>query len=100
MKKKTKSKLHLADILIVLFCLSGAAIFIFLFYRDLYSFTVRSDKQSIGYIADSARAIQRKFDDRVVWERISQNAELYNNDTIRTAELGSFGDSLQGQHRA
>ncbi len=87
MKKKIKSKWRLFDIFIIFFCLSGTLFFAYLFYRDLYSFTVRSDKQAIGVISSSERLIQRKFDDRVVWERVSQNAELYNNDTIRTSDL-------------
>lgn len=87
MKKKIKSKLHLADFLVTIFCLSLSAFFAYMFYRDLTSFTLRSDKKPIGHIYDSSRVIQRKFDDRVVWERVSQNAELYNNDTIRTSDL-------------
>ena len=87
MKKRTKSKFHLTSILIVLLCMSGTVFFAYLFYKDLNTFTVRTDKQPIGIISDSRRVIQRKFDDRVVWERVSQNAELYNADTIRTSDL-------------
>ena len=85
MKKKTKSKLHLSDVVLILICLSSALFFLYLFYKDLYSYTIRSDKKPIGEISFNYRTTQRKFDDRVVWERVNQNAQLYNADTIRTA---------------
>ena len=85
MKKKTKSKLHLSDVFLILICLSSAIFFLYLFYEDLYSYTIRSDRKPIGEISFNYRTTQRKFDDRVVWERISKNAQLYNADTIRTA---------------
>lgn len=86
MKKKTKSKLHLSDVFLVLICLSAALFFLHLFYKDLYSYTTRSDKKPIGKISYTYRTTQRKFDDRVVWERVAQNAALYNADTIRTTQ--------------
>ena len=40
---------------IIFFCLSGTLFFAYLFYRDLYSFTVRSDKQAIGVYYEQIR---------------------------------------------
>mgnify|MGYP002853453832 FL=1 len=87
MRKRTRFKSLLLDILVILLCLSAAAFFAWLFWNDLNSFTVRSDKPEIGTISIKHNIVQRKFDDRVVWERIANGTKLYYGDTIRTADL-------------
>lgn len=87
MRKRIRYKLLLRDLLVILFCLSGAAFFAYLFWQDLNAFTVRGDKTEIGTISFKHNVAQRKFDDRVVWERIATGTKLYYGDTIRTADL-------------
>lgn len=84
MKKKTKSRL--LDVFIVALCVAVSTSFLFLFWKDLNHSSVRKDKDSIATIAYKYKIAQRKFNDRVVWERLQQNAPLYNADMIRTAE--------------
>ena len=50
---------------------------------------MRSDKECIATLSYKYRISQRKYQDRAVWERLSQNSPLYNGDIIRTAELAS-----------
>lgn len=57
------------------------------FWKDLNLSTTRSDKDKIAVIHFKHKIAQRKFNDRVVWERLSQNSPLYNEDTIRTADF-------------
>lgn len=85
MKKKTRLKSRLIDIFIVILCLSVCVFSIYLFYKDLNSFTIRTDKDSIATIVFKQRIAQRKFSDRVVWERLQNNAPLYNEDVLRTS---------------
>lgn len=87
MQKRTKSKSRRNDVLVVFFCLLTASFFLYLFWRDLNAFTTRNDKENIGTISFKQKVAQRKFDDRVVWERVAQNTELYYGDTIRTADF-------------
>ena len=87
MRKRTRFKSLLLDLLVILLCLSAAAFFAWLFWQDLNTFTVRSDKTEIGSISTKYNVVQRKFDDRVVWERIANGTKLYYGDTIRTADL-------------
>ena len=87
MRKRTKLKSLFRDAFVVLFCLSAAAVFAYLFWQDLNTFTVRSDKAEIGFISLKQNVVQRKFDDRVVWERVTNETKLYYGDTIRTADL-------------
>lgn len=87
MQKKTRFKSPLRDALVISFCLSCAALFLFLFWRDLNSSTTRNDKTRIATISFKNRIAQRKFSDRVVWERVNQNSPVYDGDIIRTADL-------------
>lgn len=57
-----------------------------MFYKDINYTTVRDDKKSIGTIEYRYKIAQRKFSDRVAWERLQQNSFLYDGDTIRTAD--------------
>lgn len=97
MKKKVKSKLH--DALIVTLCTAVCVLSIFFFWKDLNRSSVRRDKDSIATIAYKYKIAQRKFNDRVVWERLNQNAPLYNEDIIRTADQSlatiTFKDGTQ-----
>ncbi len=87
MRKKTKFKSPVLDFFVVLFTLSVAGFFGYTFWKDLNSTATRSDKEKIAIITFKNRIAQRKFDDRVVWERIDKSTPLYNGDLIRTAEL-------------
>jgi hypothetical protein len=72
---------------VVVLCLSVAGFFGYTFWKDLNSTARRTDKEKIAIITFKNRIAQRKFDDRVVWERIDKSTPLYNGDLIRTAEL-------------
>ena len=87
MQKRIKFKSLLLDTFVSLLCLAIAAFFAYLFWQDLNAFTVRTDKTEIGVISFKHNVAQRKFDDRVVWERISNGTKLYYGDTIRTSDL-------------
>lgn len=85
MKKKIKLKLRLIDVFIVILCLSVFIFCIHFFWKDLNSYTTRNDKDAIATIVFKQRIAQRKFSDRVVWERLQNNAPLYNEDSLRTS---------------
>jgi len=84
MKKKTKSRLH--DLFIVVLCLSVFVFSIRCFWQDLNASSTRKDKEQIAVIEFKRKLAQRKFNDRVVWERLQQNSPLYDYDIVRTAE--------------
>jgi hypothetical protein len=87
MQKKTR--LRLVNSFFILFCTAACAFSLFLFWKDLNSSTVRSDKKKIASITFKQNIAQRKFSDRVVWERLQNNSPLYDADTIRTASQSS-----------
>lgn len=80
-------------------CLSVAGYFSYTFWKDLNSSASRSDKEKIAVITFKNRIAQRKFEDRVVWERIDKSTPLYNGDLVRTADLAeaviTFNDNSQ-----
>ena len=89
MRKRIRFKSLLLDLFVLLLCLSLAGGGAYLFWKDLNSSSVRSDKECIATLSYKYRISQRKYQDRAVWERLSQNSPLYNGDIIRTAELAS-----------
>lgn len=89
MQKKTKFKSPIRDFLVVLSCLGTAVFFTYLFWNDLNRSSYRTDKDTIATISFKNKIAQRKFSDRVVWERVNQNAPLYDGDIVRTADLSS-----------
>ena len=87
MRKRTKFKSPVRDFFVVVLTLSVAGYFSWIFWKDLNNSSSRSDKEKIAIITFKNRIAQRKYDDRVVWERIDKSTPLYNGDLIRTAEL-------------
>ena len=87
MRKRTKFKSPVLDFFVVVLTLSVAAYFGYTFWKDLNNSSSRDDKDKIAIITFKNRIAQRKYEDRVVWERIDKSTPLYNGDLVRTAEL-------------
>ena len=68
-------------------------------WKDLNTSQRRFDKEKIAVITFKNRIAQRKFEDRVVWERIDKSTPLYNGDLVRTSDLAeaviTFNDNSQ-----
>ena len=91
MKKKTRSRLSnslLLPFLITIFvCLIGATTNSWLFYTSFFRALTKQNEQPIATITFKYKTAQRKFLDRVVWDRLRQESPVYNGDTIHTAAL-------------
>ena len=57
----------------------------------------RGAKQ-IGTIIYKREVAQRKYASQVIWEDLEQNAPVYNNDTVRTAEMSEARINLNGTY--
>jgi hypothetical protein len=87
-KKSTSSRPPvLADVLVVLLCLAGTLGCLGLFQRDLFRTLSRLGEQPVGTITWKYKAAQRRFADRVLWDRLQLESPVYNGDLIRTAVL-------------
>lgn len=84
-KKRIRFKSILLDLFVASLCICAFFFSLKYFFIELNRNTVRTDISSIGQIQYKYKIAQRKFEDRVVWERLQQNSTLYNGDIIRTA---------------
>lgn len=84
MKRKIRLRSVILDLLITALCLAAFYFSLTNFYRVLNRNTVRDDVTRIGTIEYKYKIAQRKFSDRVVWERLQQQSALYNGDYLRT----------------
>jgi len=90
MKKNTNTRYRVnntaADIFILLLLLSIATVALFVFWKDYTASASRKDKTPVAYVTFKYNTAQRKFNDRMIWDRLRQQSEIYNGDTIRTAD--------------
>ncbi|MDR3020095.1 MAG: hypothetical protein LBU66_04250 [Treponema sp.] len=82
-----KKKSYFADILVIIICVFGFFLCLFLFQRDLNATFLRQGKQPVGTITFRYNMAQRRFEDRLIWDRLRNDSPLYNGDIIRTADL-------------
>ena len=91
MKKRTKFRLR-NDLAVpfwisIFVCLLCAAVNFLLFYQSFFRALEKFNEAPIATITFKYKTAQRKFLDRVVWDRLRQNSPVYNGDTIHTANL-------------
>jgi hypothetical protein len=82
-----KSKVSLSGILLYIFCVAGILFSLNLFRLDLFQTLTRQTEEPIGTITFKYKAAQRRFGDRVLWDRLQKESPVYNGDFIRTADL-------------
>ncbi|MBQ4330978.1 MAG: FecR domain-containing protein, partial [Spirochaetaceae bacterium] len=85
MKKKRSTRSRAKDLLVTLLCLSGATISLWLFWKDFTAVLEKLNDTPIATVTWKYKAAQRKFSDRLIWDRLQQDSLVYNGDTIRTA---------------
>ena len=91
-KKPVNSNLKtywFADILVVIIFLSTAAFSIFLFRNDLMRTIETRDESPVGQIIIRNNVVQRRYADRVLWERLFVDSPVYSGDLIRAADLSA-----------
>ena len=91
MQKKIKSKqndsLFKYFVITIVICLIGAFISSALFYKGFFRALTKLNEEPIATITFKYKTAQRKFLERVVWDRLRQNSPVYNGDTIHTENL-------------
>lgn len=92
MQKKTRSsrsRSKLRDLfwVAIAVCLTGAVLNSLLFYKSFFRALTKLNEEPIATITFKYKVAQRKFIDRVVWDRLRQSSPVYNGDTIHTQNL-------------
>ena len=80
-------KFLISDSLAIGISTAVITIFSLLFYFDITKKVESSDIEEVGIITFKRNTAQRKYSSQVVWEDIEENVSVYNNDTIRTADI-------------
>ena len=85
-KRSTTFRLNKVDYSIFILCSLGAAVMLFLFYRDLNAFTIKQTEEPIAKIYFKRNTAQRKFADNDIWEVLTNSSDIYDGDRIRTSK--------------
>jgi hypothetical protein len=75
------------DFVIYLFCIAGMVISLNFFRLDLFRTLTRREEQAAGIITFKYKAAQRRYSNRILWDRLRQESPVYHGDFIRTAAL-------------
>jgi hypothetical protein len=95
-KKTPRYASRVSDILMYSFCILGILISLNCFRLDLFRTMTRQTEQPVGTVTFKYRAAQRRFADRVLWDRLRRESPVYDGDSIRTAELSEATISFAG----
>jgi hypothetical protein len=75
------------DILIIFLCLLGAAGTLSFFWKEFNQTQVKLNEEPVGMVTYRNRSAHRRFEERVIWDRLREASPVYNGDTIRLADL-------------
>jgi LysM repeat protein len=89
-----KSRLRAIDLFVLIFFLFTAAAGLYLFQRDLMRTIDSRDEEPAGLIVMRNNIVQRRHEDRVLWDRIFVDSAVYSGDLIRAAELSQAAISI------
>jgi hypothetical protein len=70
--------------------------FLNLFRLDLFRTLTRQTEEPIAVITFKYKAAQRRFADRVLWDRLKKESPVYDGDFIRTAEISEATVTFAG----
>jgi hypothetical protein len=85
--KRGAKRRQIIDILVIIFCIGGASLAFFLFWRDLNATLTKQNETPIAVISFKQKTAQRRFGDRTVWDLLKQDSPIYSSDVIHTADL-------------
>lgn len=86
-KKALSPSSILKDIFVVIICICGIGGSLFFFYKAINRSLQNTGSENVATITFKYRTAQRRFENRLVWEWLQNNAEIYNGDHIRTGGL-------------
>jgi len=85
-----------SDALMSVFCAAGFCLCLLLFWLDINAAFSRLGEQPVGIITFRNNTVQRRFFDRVLWDRLRSESPVYQGDLIRTADLSEATITFSG----
>lgn len=92
-QKRRNIKLKVSDKIILFVSISISLACLVLFITDLTRTQTKEGEETIATVYSKEKIVQRKFLNRLSWDRLKPNSKLYSGDTIRTGD--SSGISLE-----
>ncbi|MDR0320940.1 MAG: hypothetical protein LBI28_05505 [Treponema sp.] len=89
-------RFRLADIVVILLCISGAIFSINLFRLDMSKTLDSKNEKPVGTIVIKYNIVQRRIADRVLWDRLTVESPVYLGDLIRTTDLSAATLYIEG----
>ncbi|MCL2800633.1 MAG: LysM peptidoglycan-binding domain-containing protein [Treponema sp.] len=83
------SKLRFIDVAIIVVFSCTAIFGLYLFRQNLLQSLDMQNSDPVGFITLRNNVVQRRHDDRVLWDRIFINSPVYPGDLIRAADVSS-----------
>jgi DNA-binding CsgD family transcriptional regulator len=77
------------NLLVILLCLCGAAFCINLFRLDLFGSIDNKNGEPVGTVIISNDTVRRRMANRVFWDRLTADSQVYSGDQIRTADFSN-----------
>jgi hypothetical protein len=96
-ERKNNSRFRLADLFIVILCLSVMTCSINLFRLDLFQTINQQNEKPVGAVIIKNNIVQRRAADRVLWDRPRVASPVYLGDLIRTAGFSAATLDIEGQ---
>lgn len=87
--KKKAGKIKFLDLFITVLFILVAAVSVDLFRRDLLQTFNLQNVEPVGKVVVKKNTVQRRFSDRVLWDRLASESPVYSGDLIRVAEISS-----------
>lgn len=85
-KRNTRYRLNKVDYAIFINFSILASLMLYLFYRDLNSFTIKMSEEPVAKVYFKKNLAQRKFQDNDIWEVLTDSSDIYDGDKIRTSK--------------
>jgi len=82
-----KGKNTVLDIFVTMLCLAGIVFSLYLFQKDLFMSLRSLNNTPAGTVRVKYNTVQRRIQDRMVWDRLFNESPVYNGDLIRIARL-------------
>jgi hypothetical protein len=95
-KRNAPGAFRFRDLLIIILCLSGMVFFVHQFRLDLYHTINLQNVAPVGTVTVKNNVVQRRIEDRVLWDRLASESPVYLGDLVRVAELSEATLNIEG----
>jgi len=93
---KKRSDFRFLDLFIIVFFLSIAVASLYLFRLDLLNTFRLQNVEPAGTVVIKKNTVQRRLDDRVIWDRLNTESPVYVGDLIRVADVSAATLYIKG----